>query len=171
MSRPTYAVEYVFYVSLVSRASRPQFQANPTLAIGDVKICRGDGAAANLATLPEVDVDFTTRVKVTVSATEMTESSGKISLHFLDASGAEWDDLMVHLDLDMPEGEPGQGAPPESATWGQKINYLYKFLINKQENTGAQNQVYEYAASQVDHKATTGKSGGTSTRGQYISGP
>lgn len=172
-AKPTYGVEYVFYVTFIPRTSTAddEFLATPTLAIGDVKICRGDGAPANLANLPEVDADHTKRVKVTITATEMTEASGKITLLFSDAAGAEWKDMFFHFDLDMPEGEPGQGTPPESATWRQKLNYLYKFLINKQENTGTHNQVYDYAASQVDHKATTEKSGGTSTRGQYTSGP
>jgi hypothetical protein len=62
---------FVFFVSLVSQASSPDFQTNPTLAAGDVKVAIDDGAPANLATLPAVDADFTKRVKVSLSASEM----------------------------------------------------------------------------------------------------
>lgn len=86
---------FVFYVSLVSRASRPQFQANPTLAAGDVLIAKDDGAPANLATLPVIDADFTKRVKVSLSAAEM--NADNISILFSDVAGAEWDDLMILL--------------------------------------------------------------------------
>ncbi len=84
---------FVFYVSLTSQSSRPQFQANPTLASGDVKVAVDDGAPANLATLPTVDGDFTKRVKVSLSSDEM--NGDNISVLFSDQAGDEWDDLMV----------------------------------------------------------------------------
>lgn len=86
---------FVFYISLVSQASSPDFQANPTLAAGDVKVAIDDGAPANLATLPAVDADFTKRVKVSLSADEM--NGDNISVIFSDAAGAEWHDLSVLL--------------------------------------------------------------------------
>lgn len=86
---------FVFYVSLVSQATRPAFQANPTLAAGDVKVAIDDGAPANLTTLPAVDADFTKRVKVSLSSSEM--NGDNITVIFSDASGAEWDDLTVNL--------------------------------------------------------------------------
>lgn len=86
---------FVFYVSLVSQASRPAFQANPTLAAGDVKVAIDDGAPANLTTLPAVDADFTKRVKVSLSSAEM--NGDNITVIFSDAAGAEWDDLTVNL--------------------------------------------------------------------------
>lgn len=86
---------FVFYISLVSQASSPDFQANPTLAAGDAKVAIDDGAPANLATLPAVDADFTKRVKVSLSASEM--NGDNISIIFSDAAGAEWHDLSVLL--------------------------------------------------------------------------
>lgn len=92
---PTRGLEYVCYVRLISQADTKLFQVNPTLAAGDVKICKDDGAPANLATLPVVDADHTTRVKVTVSATEMQAKN--ISLLFTDVAGAEWCDACLEI--------------------------------------------------------------------------
>lgn len=86
---------FVFYVGLVSQADGKVLQANPTLAAGDVKIAKDDGAPVNLATLPVVDADFTKRVKVSLSATEM--DADQVTLLFVDAAGAEWCDLMVNI--------------------------------------------------------------------------
>lgn len=90
---PKYGEAYTFYMSLVSRASRPQFQASPTLASGDVKIAIDDGAPANLATLPTVDGDFTKQIKVSLSADEM--EGNNIRVLFSDQAGDEWDDISV----------------------------------------------------------------------------
>lgn len=92
---PTRGLEYICYVRLVSQANTKLFQVNPTLASGDVLICKDDGAPANLATLPVVDADHTTRVKVTISATEM--QANNISLLFSDAAGAEWCDASLEI--------------------------------------------------------------------------
>lgn len=86
---------FVFYVGLVSQADGKILQVNPTLAAGDVKIAKDDGAPANLATLPAVDADFTKRVKVSLSATEM--DADQVTILFVDAAGAEWCDLMVNI--------------------------------------------------------------------------
>lgn len=97
---PSYVVpkkntEFIFYVSLVSQADTKIFQANPTLAAGDVKVSTDDAAPANLTTLPVVDADFTKRVKVTLSASEM--NGDNVSVIFSDAAGAEWCDLTVNI--------------------------------------------------------------------------
>lgn len=86
---------FTFYVSLVSQANTKIMQANPTLAAGDVKVATDDGAPANLTTLPVVDADFTKRVKVSLSATEM--NGDNITVIFSDAAGAEWCDLTVNI--------------------------------------------------------------------------
>lgn len=86
---------YTFYVSLVSQANTKIFQANPTLASGDVKVAIDDGAPANLTTLPVVDADFTKRVKVAMSSAEM--NGDNISVIFSDAAGAEWCDVTINL--------------------------------------------------------------------------
>jgi cell division protein ZapA (FtsZ GTPase activity inhibitor) len=86
---------FTFYVSLRSQSNPKIHQANPTLAAGDVKVAIDDGAPANLATLPAVDADFTKRVKVSLSASEM--NGDNISVIFSDAAGDEWCDLIVNI--------------------------------------------------------------------------
>lgn len=92
---PIYGVEYIFYVSLVAQSNTKIFQANPTLASGDVTISKDGGTAANLGTLPTVTPASGKRVKVTLSATEMQCSNATVV--FSDASGAEWCDLAVNV--------------------------------------------------------------------------
>lgn len=86
---PKKGVEYIFYTGLRSQATS-QLQANPTLAAGDFKVATDDAAPANLGTLPVVDADFTKRVKVTVSASEM--NGDNITIIASDQAGAEWFD-------------------------------------------------------------------------------
>ena len=92
---PKRATQFIFYVGLVSQANRPQFQATPTLAAGDVLVATDDGAPGNITTLPVVDADFTKRIKVTLSIAEMTGDN--ITVIFSDAAGDEWDDLVVDI--------------------------------------------------------------------------
>lgn len=94
-SPPKINTAYTFYVSLVSQSDTKTFQANPSLTAGDVKVAIDDGAPANLATLPVVDADYTKRVKVALSSSEM--NGDNITVIFSDASGAEWCDLTVNL--------------------------------------------------------------------------
>jgi hypothetical protein len=93
---PKQGSDYVFYVSLVSQANTKVFQANPTLAAGDVKIAVDDAAPANLTTLPVVDADFTKRIKVTMGSDQLG-SGANATLIFSDAAGAEWCDLAVTI--------------------------------------------------------------------------
>lgn len=92
---PVYGVEYVFYVALQSQSASATYQANPTLAAGDVTVSKDGGADANLTTLPVATPASGKRLKVTVSATEM--QADDVSILFSDAAGAEWADL--HIDL------------------------------------------------------------------------
>jgi hypothetical protein len=89
------AAGYIFYIGLVSQTSTLVFQANPTLAAGDVKIAIDDGVPANLGTLPSVDADFTKRVKVTLSQAET--NGDNLTIIFSDAAGAEWCDLIINI--------------------------------------------------------------------------
>ena len=86
---------FTFYVSLVSQANMKIFQANPTLAAGDVKIGIDDGAPVNLNTLPAVDADFTKRVKVTLNQAET--NGDNLTIIFSDAAGDEWCDLIMNI--------------------------------------------------------------------------
>ena len=92
---PKRATEYIFYVMLRSQADTKLFQANPTLAAGDVKVSKDGGAFANLGTLPAVTPAGGRAVKVTLSAAEMTADN--VVVQFVDAAGAEWCDLAISI--------------------------------------------------------------------------
>jgi len=87
--------EYIFYTSLASQAYPYTFQDNPTLAVGDVKVAVDDAAPTNIINLPEVDADFTKRVKVTLTASEM--NGDNITIIFSDVAGDEWCDHVVNI--------------------------------------------------------------------------
>lgn len=86
---------FTTYVFLTSQSQTNTFQASPTLATDDVKVCIDDGAPVNLATLPVVDADHTKRVKVSLSASEM--NGDVITVLFSDTSGDEWKDLTLTI--------------------------------------------------------------------------
>jgi len=92
---PKRGVALTFYVGLVGRSTRPQLQAAPTLAAGDVQVSKDGGAFANLTTLPVVTPAAGRAIKVDLSATEMT--ADQVVVQFVDAAGAEWDDLFINV--------------------------------------------------------------------------
>lgn len=96
MPLPKKNTAYTFNLSLVDRANRPQFRANPTLALGDFKVSTDGGAFANLGTTPTVEPATSTNVKVVLSAGEM--NGDRIVIQAIDAAGAEWDDVVVYID-------------------------------------------------------------------------
>lgn len=77
-----------FPISLVSAADPQTFQANPTLAVGDVKVSKDGGARTNITTLPTVSPAGSTDVVVVLSASEM--DCDMLVVEFIDAAGAEW---------------------------------------------------------------------------------
>lgn len=86
---------FIFYLPLVSTANRPDFQSNPTLAAGDVKVSKDGGALANITSLPTVSPASSVQVKVSLSATEM--DADVTTVIFIDAAGNEWDDVLVEI--------------------------------------------------------------------------
>jgi len=85
----------IFYISLAPRTANGQWQANPTLASGDVKISLDGGALANLNTLPVVTPASSKLVKVVLSQAET--DADNIAIVFSDAAGAEWCDKLIHI--------------------------------------------------------------------------
>ena len=75
----------IFYVSLAPRTANGQWQSNPTLAAGDVKISLDGGAFANLGTLPSVEPAAGKAVKVTLSQAET--NADNLVIIFSDAAG------------------------------------------------------------------------------------
>ena len=92
---PTKNAAFIMYCGLVSRANRRQFQANPTLAAGAVKVSIDGGALTNITTLPVVTPASGDLVKVTLSAAEM--NGDNVTVEFKDVAGTEWDDLVINI--------------------------------------------------------------------------
>lgn len=67
--------------------------------------------------------------------------------------------------------QPGQEAPPATATFEEILTYLYKLLRNKSTQSAGQLSIYDDAGTTVDHKATVSDDGSTLTRGELQSGP
>jgi hypothetical protein len=91
---PKRATQFIFNIGLRS-ATTNEILDSPTLAAGDFKISKDNGATANLSTLPSVDPAASGIVKVTVSATEMTADN--VTIIAKDAAGAEWVSLVVNI--------------------------------------------------------------------------
>jgi len=68
---------------------------SPTLATGDFKISKDNGATANLATLPVVSPSSSGVVKVVLAQAEM--NADRVTIIGRDAAGANWEDVLVAL--------------------------------------------------------------------------
>lgn len=84
---PVRASAWSFKISLFGQSDNERVDS-PTIAAGDFKISKDDGATANLASTPTVTPAASGIVKVSLSATEMTADD--IVVTWKDASGAEW---------------------------------------------------------------------------------
>lgn len=98
MPSPKKNVAFDFNVSLVSASTGNSFQANPTLAIGDVKVSIDNAALANITTLPTVSPASSRIVRVSLSQAEM--NGDRIAVQFVDAAGAEWQECMIEIITD-----------------------------------------------------------------------
>lgn len=83
------------YIGLPSQANPNIFQSNPTLASGDFKVSTDGGSLGNPATLPTVTPASGKMVKVSLSSGEM--NGDNITLVCSDASGAEWQDVIINI--------------------------------------------------------------------------
>jgi len=72
--------------------------------------------------------------------------------------------------LDDPRSEPGQGAPAVNADAMTKLDYLYKFMRNKKEQTATEFSLYNDAGAVVDQKSTVSDDGTTATVGEIVTG-
>lgn len=75
---PKKGEDYIVYVPLQDFDTPGAFQASPTIAAGDFKVSKDDGALADLATLPTVAPAGSIWVKITLSATEMDADNVKV---------------------------------------------------------------------------------------------
>lgn len=93
-SAPKRGVAFRFTLSLFARSDN-QIKTAPTLAAGDVKVSKDNGATANITTLPSEAPASSGILQVDLSATEMT--ADLVTVIFRDAAGAEWNDVAIHL--------------------------------------------------------------------------
>ena len=93
-SDPKRATAYRFTLSLFARSDN-QIKTAPTLAAGDVKVSKDNGATANITTLPSEAPASSGILQVDLSATEMT--ADLVTVIFRDAAGAEWNDVAVNI--------------------------------------------------------------------------
>ena len=88
--------EFIFDLPLDDYANPGNFKVNPTIAAGDFKISKDDGALADLATLPTVSPAGSIWVKITLSATEM--NCDRLKFQAIDqTSPKEWGDFATTI--------------------------------------------------------------------------
>lgn len=96
---------YVQDCKLIDAATPTRFKANPTLAVGDVKVAgtlgTGNmGSYVNIGTLPTIQPAAGINVHALLSTAEMNYD--RIDLWFLDAAGNEWMEVLYHIDTEEP---------------------------------------------------------------------
>jgi trimeric autotransporter adhesin len=89
---PKRATAYTTYVALTSQADPNIFKTSPTLAAGDVKVSKDGGSYSNIGSLPS-QIGTTGVLAVALTSSEMTADTVTVLFH--DASGAEWQDLLL----------------------------------------------------------------------------
>lgn len=85
---------FTFYVALTSVADTDNFKTSPTLAAGDITVSKDGGNFQNIGTLP-TQVQSTGVLPVALTADEMNADNVVVLFH--DASGDEWQDLVVNI--------------------------------------------------------------------------
>lgn len=93
-SDPKRGVAYRFTMSLFAQSDN-QIKTTPTLAAGDVKVSKDNGATANITTLPSEAPAGSGILQVDLSATEMT--ADLVTVTFIDAAGSEWNSAVANI--------------------------------------------------------------------------
>ncbi len=98
-------VALTFVLPLTDSASRPDYKAAPTIALGDVKVARYDSAAWVVSNVALARINtitgLTTHLEIELTAAEMTadDDTRPIVVSFIDAAGAQWDADTVEIRL------------------------------------------------------------------------
>lgn len=93
---PVKGEDFEFDVCLEDFVTPGWLKGNPTLASGDVRVSKDNGAFANIATLPTVSPALGPVVRVQLSATEM--NADKVTVLFQDqTSPNEWCDYAITI--------------------------------------------------------------------------
>ena len=123
MPVPVINTAYTFSVALADVSDPSSFKVSPTIAAGDFQTSLDGGAYANLATLPVVTPSGSVSVLVSLSADEM--NGAKVNVLAKDVSGAEWQDLLMTIDIPTGSVESvhdiQEGDIVETST-GQTVN-------------------------------------------------
>jgi hypothetical protein len=96
MAGPVKGSAYTMTVRLLG-TSTGAIVLNPTLAAGDVKVKKDDGAYGDITTLPTC-ISGDGAVKVSLSTSET--NADRVSVRFIDAAGSEWRDLQINIETE-----------------------------------------------------------------------
>lgn len=99
MTTPKKGVAYIFSRALYSTASPGDFQVNPTIAAGDFKVSKDNGALVNLTNLPTVAPAGGVLVQFSLTAIEMT--ADRYDVVGIDQAGNEWGPIHIFGDTTL----------------------------------------------------------------------
>lgn len=159
---------------------------------GQVRLSKVGGASA-LSTNSLVEIDATNMpgsyyIQLTVAE---VDTLGLIFMQFKDAATATWldyvqivdydpYDLLVEVNAEVVDGlnvdqyaEPGQDAPPATASLVDMVNRMYKQWRNKNvmNAAGTLIELYNDDGSTVGQKRVTSEAAGVVTKDKIGSGP
>jgi hypothetical protein len=86
---------FQFHIGLEDMENDGRFKSSPTIAAGDFKISKDEGALANLATLPIVSPASSKVVLIALSSTEM--NADNVVIIWSDQDGPEWADGLQEI--------------------------------------------------------------------------
>ena len=93
---PKKGEDFSIDICLTDADNPNRFKVNPTIAAGDFKVYKDNGAPANLTTLPSVSPAGSMLVTVSLSATEM--NADKVTIVAKDQSDPpEWADFAISI--------------------------------------------------------------------------
>ena len=91
---PVKGEDFAFSVGLEDASNLGSFKASPTIAAGDFKISKDDGAYANLSNLPTVAPTGSTDVSILLTSAEM--NADKVVVTAIDqTTPKEWADIKI----------------------------------------------------------------------------
>lgn len=96
MAVPFRNTAFTFSISLKDIIDTSALKANPTIAVGDFKISKDNGALANLATLPVVSPAGSVLVKIELSDTEM-DAENVFIVGIDQTNPKEWCDFALNI--------------------------------------------------------------------------
>lgn len=123
----------------------------------------GSSAAGSIDEFLELILEDTAELQ----AIDIASAFGELN----DLSAAQVNAEILDVLTTDTFAEPGQGTPASTTSLALMIRYLYKSWRNKKDNDGTVTNLYDSSGSTIDHKQTTGESGGVVTKGDWTTGP